>query len=262
MKITTIETIPVRVPIVPQFQIKSSLGQHFESPFVLLKVYTDEGLYGTGEVSCTPVWSGEDQVTSVHIIQDFLAPALAGENPLDIERLTIKMRRVVAGHPFTKSGVEIAIWDILGKAAGLPVYRLLGGPVRDKVPIKMSVSGVEPNRAAELATWAMHQRLRALKVKVGLNPDDDVARVKAVRAAVGPGFRVGVDANGGWSPPVAIQTIHRLWEFNSFFAGQPVAPLAIALMADARRNVPVPGMTCKSCYSLQSAIALSRAGTP
>ena len=148
MKITRIETIPVKVPIVPEFVIQGALGQHAESPFVMLQVHTDEDITGLGEVSCTPVWSGEDAVTATHIISGFLEPALVGEDPRDIERLTIKMRRAVAGHPFTKSGIEIALWDILGKSVGLPVYRLLGGAVRNRVPVKMSVSGASPERAA------------------------------------------------------------------------------------------------------------------
>ena len=261
MKITAIETIPVRVPIRPEFQIRGSLGFHKESPFLILKVHTDENLTGLGEVSCTPVWSGEDQLTAAHIIADFLAPALHGEDPRDIERLTAKMRRAVAGNPFTKSGLEMALWDILGKSAGLPVYRLLGGKVRDTVPIKMSVSGAEPKRAAELAEWAMKQGLTALKVKTGIEPEADVARVKAVRAAVGPNFRMGVDANGGWSPRVAIQTIRRLaGECGIYFAEQPVAPLDVQWLADVRRNVPVPVMADESCYTLQDAMALARAG--
>ena len=260
MKITRVETIPVSVPIRPQFQIRSSLGQHRHSPFVLLKVHTDEGIYGTGEVSCTPVWSGEDQKTAVHFIETLLAPKLVGENPLEIERLTMVMRRAVAGNPFTKSGIEIALWDILGKAAGLPVYRLLGGPVRERVPVKMSVSGAEPARAAEIAGWAMGLGLRALKVKVAIDREEDVARVKAVREAIGPDIRMGVDANGGWTPRVAIEMIHRLNEYRLMFAEQPVAPLDIAWMADVRRNVPVPVMADESCYSLQDAMALARAG--
>src|SRR5262245_23367476 len=154
MKITRIETIPVKVPIRPEFVIRGSLGMHTESPFLLVRVHTGDDLIGLGEVSCTPVWSGEDQVTAAHLIDDFLGPALIGEDPRDIERLTAKMRRAVASNPFTKSGLEMALWDILGKSAGLPVYRLLGGKVRETVPIKMSVSGAEPERAAELAEWA------------------------------------------------------------------------------------------------------------
>jgi muconate cycloisomerase len=261
MRITRVETIPVKVPIRPQFLIRGSLGMHTESPFLLLRVYTNDDLTGLGEVSCTPVWSGEDQMTAAHIIADFLAPAVMGEDPRDIERLTVKMRRAVTGNPFTKSGMEMALWDILGKSAGLPVYRLLGGKVRATVPIKMSVSGLDPAAAAKLAEWAMSQKLRALKVKVGIEPEGDIARVKAVRAAIGPAVRLGVDANGGWSPRVAIQTIRRLVdECGIYFAEQPVPPLDVQWMADVRRSVPVPVMADESCYTLQDAMALARVG--
>ncbi len=261
MKIAHIETIPVKVPIRPELQIRGSLGMHIESPFVILRVHTDEGVTGLGEVSCTPIWSGEDAATAVHVIRDFLEPALRGEDPRDIERLTIRMRRAVAGHPFTKSGVEIALWDILGKASGLPVHRLLGGAVRSEVPVKMSVSGVEPDEAARRASWAMEKGLRAVKVKTGLDPEGDVARVKAVREAIGPRVPLGVDANGGWSTRVAIQTIRRLAETcGIYFAEQPVAPLDLQWMVDVRRNVPVPIMADESCYTPQDAMALARAG--
>jgi muconate cycloisomerase len=261
MKITRIECIPVDVPIVPEFQITGSLGSHLKSPFLLVRVHTDEGLTGLGEVSCTPVWSGEDQVTAAHLITDLLEPALAGEDPCDIERLTLKIRRAVASNPFTKSALEMALWDILGKSVGLPLYRLLGGKVRETVPIKMSVSGAEPLRAARLAEWALGKNLKALKVKVGIEHEADMARVKAVRAAIGPDIRLGVDANGGWTPRVAIATIRRLFEeCNVYFAEQPVAPLDVQWMADVRRNVPVPVMADESCYTLQDAMALARAG--
>lgn len=259
MKITQIETIPVRVPIRPEFQIQGSIGLHKESPFVLVKVHTDEGITGLGEVSCTALWSGEDAATAIHLIGAYLEPALVGEDPRDIERLTIKMRRALAANPFTRSSIEIALWDILGKSASLPVYRLLGGAVRERIPIKMSVSGVAPERAAEIARFALSLGLTALKVKTGL--PGDVERVKAVRREVGDGFRMGVDANGGWSPRVAIQTIRRLAdECGIYFAEQPVAPLDIQWMADVRRNVPVPVMADESCYSLQDAMALAREG--
>jgi muconate cycloisomerase len=261
MKIRSIETIPVSVPIRPEFVIRGSLGIHSESPFVILRVHTDEGISGLGEVSCTPVWSGEDSVTAVHIIRDFLEPAIAGEDPRDVERLTGKMRRAVAGHPFTKSGIEIALWDILGKCCGLPVFRLLGGAVREIITIKMSVSGAAPERAAEIARWAMTRGLRALKVKVGIEPESDVERVKAVRAAIGPGIRMGVDANGGWSVRAAIRTIRRMVEeCDVYFAEQPVAPLDLQWLIDVRRGVTIPVMADESCYTLQDAMAIARAG--
>ncbi len=259
MKILRVDTIPVTIPINPVRAIKGGRGSHTVSPFLLIKVHTDEGITGLGEVSCTPGWSGEDQVTAAHFIETHLAPLLIGEDPTEIERLTIRLQRGIAGNPFTKSGLEIALWDILGKAAGLPLYRLLGGPVRAVVPTKFSVSGQPPDRAAEIAAWAVAQGFQAMKVKVGLNPDEDVARVRAVRAAVGPGVRLGVDANGGWSPRVAIQTIRRLAEFGIAFVEQPVPALDVTWLADVRRRVDVPVMADESVYTLQDAMAVVRA---
>jgi muconate cycloisomerase len=226
----------------------------------MLKVHTDEGIIGLGEVSCTPVWSGEDNRTAAHLIQQELAPVLIGEDPTQIERVIRLMNRTVANNPFTKAGIEIALWDILGKVAGLPVYRLLGGAVRDFVTTKFSVSGLEPAKAAEVAAWAVAQGFRTMKVKVGIDPDQDVARVRAVREAIGPDIRLGVDANGGWAPRVAIQTIRRLYPYNIFFAEQPVADLDIAWLADVRSQVEVPVMADESVYSLQDAMSIVRAG--
>lgn len=260
MKITRIETVPIQIPINPDRAIRGGRGAHTVSPFLLVRVHTDEGLTGLGEVSCTPGWSGEDQVTAAHLIARYIAPRLIGEDPTEVERLTATIRTAVANNPFTKSGLEIALWDLLGQSVGLPVYRLLGGPVRAFVPTKFSVSGLAPERAAAIAAWAVAQGFRAMKVKVGIEPEEDVARVRAVREAVGPDIRLGVDANGGWSVRTAIRTIRRLEEFDIYFAEQPVPDLDIAWLADVRAHVSVPIMADESVYTLQDAMAVARAG--
>jgi L-alanine-DL-glutamate epimerase-like enolase superfamily enzyme len=261
LKITHIETIPVQVPLHPERAIRSGRGNHLVSPFLLVKVHTNEGFIGLGEVSCTPGWSGEDQVTAEHFIRNFLAPLIIGENPLNIEVLTQRIQKRIAHNTFTKAALEMALWDILGKVAGLPVYRLLGGPVREFVPTKFSVTGVEPTKAAEIAAWAVEQGFRKMKVKVGTGPEYDVARVKAVREAVGSEVKLGVDANGGWSSRVAIQTIGRLYdEACIYFAEQPVPALDMSWLADVRGKVPVPIIADESLNSLQDAMALVRTG--
>lgn len=259
MKITQIDTIPVTVPINPARAIRSGRGHHTESPFLLVKIHTDEGVVGLGEVSCTPHWSGEDQVTSAHLINRYLTPLLIGEDPTQVERLIRLIQRAIANNPFTKSALEMAFWDILGKVAGLPLYRLLGGAAREFVTTKFSVSGMEPPQAAEIASWAVDQGFRTMKVKVGIEPDGDVARVRAVREAIGPDIRLGVDANGGWSPREAIQTIPRLVKYGIFFVEQPVPDLDIAWLADVRQQVSIPVMADESLYSPQDAMAIVRA---
>src|SRR5207302_9212245 len=129
-------------------------------------------------------------------------------------------------------------------------------PVRAFVPTKYSVSGLAPERAAEIAAWAVAQGFRVMKVKVGIEPEEDVARVRAVRAAIGPDVRLGVDANGGWSVRTAIQTIPRLMEFNIFFVEQPTPPLDVTWLADVRAHVRLPVMADESVYTLQDAMAV------
>ena len=259
MKITRIETIPVKVPINPARVIHSGRGRHTESPFLLVRIHTDEGIEGLGEVSCTPIWSGEDQTTAAHFIEHILAPLLTGRDPTQIERLTAAVNAALANNPFTKAGIEMALWDILGKVAGLPLYRLLGGPVRDSVKTKFSVSGLAPDQAAGIAAWAVEQGFDTMKVKVGLDPAEDVARVAAVRQAVGPDVRLGVDANGGWSVQTAIQTVQQLYQYNIYFVEQPTPDHDVAWLADVRRHTHLPVMADEIVYSPQDALAIARA---
>lgn len=271
MKITAIETIPVRVPIKPALAIRGGRGlSHSVSPFLLVTIHTDEGIVGVGEASCTPRWSGEDQTTAAHFIDHYFAPLLVGETLDDVARLNARFAPAVAGNYFTKSAIEMALWDAFGKRQGKPVWKLMncGTCVRNSVsdspaavPTKWSVSGVEPAKAAEIASWAISQGFQKMKVKVGIDPATDVARVRAVREAVGPGVKLGVDANGGWSAPdVAIATINRLCDAcQIYFAEQPVAAGNPAAMAEVRRHVPVPIIADESVYTLDDAKTLARA---
>jgi L-alanine-DL-glutamate epimerase-like enolase superfamily enzyme len=257
-RIARIETIPVSIPIHPARAIRSGRGAHTTSPFLIVKIHTDEGLVGLGEVSCTPVWSGEDQVSAAHFIRDLLEPALRGEPATEVERLGAVMRKLLANNPFTRAGIEMALWDLLGKAAGLPLHRLWGGPVRERVRTKFSVSGLAPERAAEIAAWAVEQGFSAMKVKVGLGPDADVARVRAVRAAVGDDVLLGVDANGGWTLAEAHTTIERLRPFGLAFVEQPVPPSDPAWLADVRARSHLPVVADESVATPEDAISLIR----
>ena len=262
MKITRVETIPIRVPLKAEIAIKSGRGgSHTVSPFLIVKLHTDDGQVGLGEVSCTAKWSGEDQVSAAHFINTYFAPLLVGEDPTQIESLTAKFTFPVAGNYFTKSAVEMALWDLVGKAVGKPVYELLGGKVREFVPTKWSVSGQPPEKAAEIARWAIAQGFTKMKVKVGIDPESDIDRVRAVRFAVGSQTHVGVDANGGWpTPDVAIATIKRLREFDIYFAEQPIPQGDPDAMAQVRRAIDIPVIADESVYTLTDAQVLARHG--
>jgi muconate cycloisomerase len=262
VRITSVETIPISVPIKPELAIRSGRGgTHATSPFLLVRIHTDAGLAGLGEASCTPRWSGEDQVSAAHFINTYFAPALVGQDPTRVDEVSHAVFPLVAGNFFTRAAVEMALWDLAAKAAGKPVYELLGGKVRDAIATKWSVSGRPPEQAAPIARWALSQGFRAMKVKVGLTADVDVARVSAVRAAVGPDVRLGVDANGGWGDPAAaIAAIQSLEPLGVFFAEQPVPAGDPEEMATVRRACNIPIVADESLYTLADARQLARAG--
>jgi muconate cycloisomerase len=261
MKITRVETIPVRVPIHPNLAIKSGRGgSHALSPFLLVKVHTDDGVVGLGEASCTPRWSGEDQFTAQHFINQYFAPLMIGQDPTKIDEVCRMIMPAAAGNPFTKSALEMALWDIAGKAAGKPVYELLGGKVREFVPTKWSVSGREPEKAAEIARWAKDKGFNSMKVKVGIDPEGDVKRMEAVREAVGTQVHIGADANGGWkSPDEAVRVIDHLAEFDLYFVEQPLTAGDIYGMAQVHGRVHFPIIADESVYTLCDAKNLAHA---
>lgn len=129
------------------------------------------------------------------------------------------------------------------------------------VATKWSVSGVEPAKAAEIANWAVAKGFAAMKVKVGIDPEGDLARVRAVREAVGPLVKLGVDANGGWATPqIAIEAIHRLCDqCDIYFAEQPLPAGDHDALAEVRRNVTVPIIADESVWTLEDAKMLARA---
>src|SRR5687768_10198347 len=136
MKIAAIQTHPVRIPLKPAYRMVSALGKHWESNFVLVRLLTDDGLEGAGEASATVRWSGETVWGVLAVIDRVFAPLLVGReldphNPLaSIELIDRLMDQAAAHNWFAKSAIEMACWDVLGKAAGKPVYELLGGACR------------------------------------------------------------------------------------------------------------------------------------
>ena len=117
-------------------------------------------------------------------------------------------------NPFTKAAVEMALWDILGKAPGVPVYQLLGGKVRDVIPTKMMIGAFDLPRVRSLAEQFLGWGIRCLKVKVGIDLVGDIARVRAVRELAGPDIAITIDANCGWNVTTARLALEQLRMFQ------------------------------------------------
>jgi hypothetical protein len=112
MKITRIESIPVCVPLKKGMTTKTAHGEHVTSPYVIVRVHTDEGIIGIGEATVSQLWSGENQSTTLAVLKELIEPALLGKDPRNITEIRRKMDSVLKLHPFTKAAVEMAMWDI------------------------------------------------------------------------------------------------------------------------------------------------------
>jgi muconate cycloisomerase len=253
MKITRLEPIPINVPLKPGLTTKTSHGEHVDSPYVIVRVHTDEGLVGLGEATLAPRWSGETSPGCVAAIEGLIAPALIGEDPTQVSLLRRKMDGVIRLNPFTKAAIEMALWDLAGKSAGVPVYQLLGGKVRDEMPIKVVVGAFDVPKAVDLAKQFLDWGVTCLKVKVGLDPEQDIKRVQAVRELAGPEIPIGIDANCGWSVPQATRMLKRLAEFDILFAEQPIPTADRSELAALRRQTDIPIMADESVFTLNDA---------
>jgi muconate cycloisomerase len=223
MQITRIEAIPVRIPLKPERRMISALGKHDVSDFVLVRMHTSVGIEGAGEATVTPRWSGETVWGAQAIITHVFAPALIGCDPRQIEEIDRRLDALAIGNGFAKAALEMACWDIAGRAVGKPVYELLGGPCRPlTVRSRFSLGAYEPGVAAERAAALVAAGFDTIKVKVGTDPIQDVLRVKAVRAAIGPDVALTSDANGGWDEATALACLEQLAECRLTLVEQPL----------------------------------------
>lgn len=242
-RITAVETAPVSVPVLPDLVVRGARGAHERSDFLLVRVWTSDDRYGYGEVSATPLWSGEDGTTADHLIRHVLAPALVGRPLAPVGALESTMDTVLAGNPFTKAGVAIALWDAYARTLGVPLAEALGGPYRTEIPIKLSLSG-DGDALVRAHQAAARQGFGAFKVKVGFDPAADAERLRLARELAGTDAFLGVDANGGWSRSDAITALALLRGHRPSFVEQPVAAADLSGMravrqAAARDGTPV-----------------------
>lgn len=262
MKIIAIDTAPVSVPIERHIgRIEEQKGFNLASELVLVRVRTDQGLEGIGEATGSPDWNGETQGGAKAIIDDHFAPRLIGEDPRRIRHALARLDSI-RGNPFAKAAIEMALFDILGKALGAPVYQLLGGAVRPlELPLRFPLMPQSVQNSAEAARRMAGEGFGTIKLKVGRDPlATDLERVRVVRDAVGPEVRLSVDANGHWSVHEAIRAARPLEQFDVSFIEQPVDRRDLAGLAEVRRRSRLPIMADEAVFTPHDALECLRLG--
>ena len=252
MKITDLKTTLVSVAHTePEF---ISTGMRKGVTQCLIEVETDSGITGLGESICRP------NAPVIEAAVQSCKSLLVGADPNNIEGIVNNIRHVGNWHFFERvgnvaiGGIEMALWDIVGKACGKPVYELLGGMVRDRMPIFYYLFRFDLDEMERRAKKAVEDGWQLIYFKVGHDMNADIEAVEAVRGAVGSKAGIRIDANEAWSPGAAVRFIKQIEKFDIEFVEQPTPAKDFDGLAHVRRATNTPIAANQTSWTLQDVL--------
>ena len=256
MKITTATIYMVALPTRRHHtwasKMTAPIGRH-----AIVRLGTDEGIEGWGEAPAGITWGGsamryygESPETVRIVAADYLLPALVGVDPREIAVVHARMDKAAKGHPYAKAMIDMACYDLAGRAMGVAVATLLGGSHRKGVELAHSLGIMSIERCLEEAQQAVAEGALTIKCKTGLDPVRDVELVRRLRELVGPDIKIRVDANEAYSHVAEAVSVTRAQEeYDIMLCEQPVAG-AEGLAAVAQR-VDTPVMADESAWTVE-----------
>jgi len=237
MKISRITAYQVDLPL-HEGSYKWSGGKAvdvFDSTVVA--IHTDSGLIGYGEVCPLGPFYLPAYASGARAGLAELGPKLIGENPLHLEQLNRTMDRALKGHPYVKSPIDMACWDLLGKACEQPVCSLLGGRYGDEVVLYRAISQDSPEAMAERVDQYRQEGYRRFQLKVGGDADEDIERIRQVAKLLQTGDKLVADANTGWLPHEAARVVRAVHDVDVYIE-QPCSSYEECLSIRRRTSHP------------------------
>jgi L-alanine-DL-glutamate epimerase-like enolase superfamily enzyme len=248
--ITSVEVAPFSVPL--KGVAKISIGVPINADNILVRLRTSDGTVGYGEASAySPVMS-ETQASDLALARP-LGSLLLGRDPFELPQLLDAMIVTSPRSGGIIAAFEIALWDLCGKIAGQPVYRLLGA-ARDSFETDCTVFIDSPDQMGRVAADFVREGFPAIKIKLGEAPALDIERVRAIREAVGPKVHLRCDANQGWSVSDSLVALRGIAPYGLEFCEQPVKDWDLNGLRHVRAGSPVPIMADESVHSAHDAI--------
>lgn len=255
MKVVGVRATAVALP--RSHTLTTQYGSGDLATTVVVELHTDSGEVGIGQTAFAPRSYGETAVGMIANIHEHLAPVVVGREVDSVEGLHRDLMRALPHHWSSHAGVEIALWDLKGKRLGVPVYQLLGGKVRDGLTLMGFVHHDTPEKMAEEARREADAGFRVLKMKVGMDPVDDVRRFRAVAEALAGRAVIQIDGNTGWSLWEAIYALREMEAIGGLgCVEQPVA--SRREMSVLARTFQTPMMADEAIYAAHDAIDVVR----
>jgi len=259
MRITSIEILETQIPLKHPYRLSQRYGDMVYTHPTVVKIHTDEGLTGFGETDAWVGFTTETPEAVAIALKKNIAPRLIGMDPTNVLKILETMDYFIRGNEMAKAAVDMACHDLLGKKAGMPTYKALGGNLYDSLPVMGAIGG-DFKDAEKSSLEEKAKGYHSMMVKVGRDPVADAEYVMAVRQAVGPDYPLVLDANQGWDLPSAKKFISLAREANPVLFEQPLVAEDIEGMAALRRFTDIPVSVDESLTSFARAREVVRLG--
>ncbi|HVY75267.1 MAG TPA: dipeptide epimerase [Puia sp.] len=253
MRVSRIDIFKLSIPM-HSFTIATGTMHFAQNLFI--RVHTDAGLTGVGECSAFPMIVGETQATCFEMAKEF-ARLWKDKDPLDIENRMQELHAFTAHNATAKSAFDMALYDLASKAAGLPLYRFLGG-TRRSLETDLTIGIDSPAAMATAAIDFKNKGVRIIKIKLGKNGPEDVERVKRIREAVGESIGLRIDANQGWDFESARDALQAMEPYYIQFCEQPMRSWNDHRLPELRSLSPIKIMADESVFDHHDALRLIR----
>ena len=261
MRITGVAATPVEVPRLARFQPKTAHGAVRASRYVVLEIECGPGKVGIGEITCDPMWNGEEATETSRLLNGPLGNVLLGADPLQWADVSARIDRAITGRPFLRAAVEMACLDVVGRHFGEPAHAFLGGAYRTQIATKLVLPARDVDTVRAMAADAVGLGATTLKVKVGLGVEEDLARVAAVRSVAGPDVRITVDANEGWTPEEATAAFEGMAPLGVVAVEQPLPRGSADASAALVQKTSMAVMGDESIWTDQDVVEAARNGS-
>jgi L-alanine-DL-glutamate epimerase-like enolase superfamily enzyme len=257
MKITRVASWPVSMRLDDPYTIAYETVDTAVNVFLYLE--TNKGIAGFGCAAPDEAVTGETEVTVRGALDGAVREAVMGSDPLRPAMLFERLKPALRSQPSVLAAVDMALGDILGKAAGLPLWRLLGG-YRDRIKTSITIGILPADETVAQAREFAAQGFRALKIKGGLDAAGDAERIMAVREAVGGSIELRFDANQGFSVEETLEFVKLTRRAHLELIEQPTPKSQPELLARVTSGIPLPVMADESLMTLRDAFRIARKG--
>ncbi len=257
MRITRVEAWPVTMRLAEPYAI--AYDSVAEATNVFFRIETNRGVVGHGCAAPDPHVTGEESTRVLTALNETAGPAIRGSDPLRHAMLMERLKKLLNPMPSARAAIDMALFDIVGKVAGLPVWRLLGG-YRRRIRTSVTIGILPENDTVSAARDLLARGFDCLKLKGGRDVEQDICRVLKVREAVGDEVRLRFDANQGYTVEQSLRFVEATREAGLELLEQPTPMGEIDLLGRVRRRAALPVMADESLKTLRDAFRLARRG--